>query len=142
MILHCAARYELATPHDKLICPIPVFVYASTMAEDFHMLEKQRRLLAREKAHRRDEVSVHEIPAKNLIEQQLKEERDGITLYSLPLLATGAVTQFFALVAVNPAALWGSTIMGSALMALGVLIFIDRSRKIGQLKRELKALKK
>ncbi len=117
-----------------------MYGYASTMAEDFHLLEKQRRLLAREKAHRRDEVPLHDVPAKNLIEQQLKEERDGITLYSLPLLAAGAITQFFALVAVNPAALWGCTIMGTILLALGVLIFIDRSKKVSRLKRELKAL--
>ncbi|WP_309398649.1 hypothetical protein [Cerasicoccus maritimus] len=110
------------------------------MTEDFSILERQKRLLAKEKAFLRESVPVEEIPQDRLIEQQIKEERDGITTYALPLIAAGVITMFFSFIAVNPAAMWGSCILGGALLALGVLIVTQRVQAVTRLKAELKAL--
>ncbi|WP_309386316.1 hypothetical protein [Cerasicoccus frondis] len=112
------------------------------MSEDYSLLERQRRLLAREKAHRRDSVPVEDIPPSRLVEHQIKEEREGITLYAVPLIAAGVLTMFFSFVAINPSAMWGCCIFGGALLALGILIFSQRVQAVARLKQELKALEK
>lgn len=108
------------------------------MSEEYSLLERQRRLLAKEKAFlKEDRISKKDYSNIEVIKMDIAEEREKRGMYANPLLAGAVVTQFFGTVAFNDTASYGCTLLAFILLICGVNIFFQHTKRINRLKRAL-----
>ncbi|GHB94638.1 hypothetical protein [Cerasicoccus arenae] len=110
--------------------------------DDFNQMDENKRNLFRIRFIGRKEWHYNdkERPPQDILEAEINEDQEFRSTYVLPLIALGAVMQFFGSFSENTFLKIFCMVLGTAFFIAGCFSFAHRTARISKLKAELRAL--